>query len=489
MKTVSNSPKESLKLYNTLSKEIEGFEPVTPGKVTIYNCGPTVHKVHTQIGNLRSYTFSDLVKRYFTYLGYETEHVIKITDVDDHTIAESAAEGIPLKEYTQKNFDDFVKQIGILNLIRPTYLPKVTDHVDDIVKDIKKLKELGYAYESNGSTYFSINKVENYGQLINLERQEALKKNAQGRMEDFSMEEKENTNDFCLWKAWTPEEGKVFWDTELGKGRPGWHVECSVISRKYLGETVDIHIGGISHIFPHHTNEIAISEAITHRRFVNYWLHHDYLIVEGKKMSKEDGTFYTLNDVLSRGYHPSVLRYVLLKTHYRQPLNFTWRAMEEVKTVLAKIIRFLLWLDGVKNEKENKYSVSTDIKTCNEDFMKGMNNDLNFSEAMGSIFDFISNVNKQGEIINQKQAKEVYDFIMSIDSVLGFVDPAYKDYIQRLDKLIGANELKSVISKRLKAREDKEFNLADELGKQITAAGIRYTDSKDGSSYLEIAES
>ncbi|MDP2860912.1 MAG: class I tRNA ligase family protein, partial [bacterium] len=264
--------------------------------------------------------------------------------------------------------------------------------------------------------------------------------------------------------------------------------ECSVISRKYLGETVDIHIGGISHIFPHHTNEIAISEAITHKRFVNYWLHHDYLIVDGKKMSKEDGTFYTLNDILYRGYHPTVLRYVLLKTHYRQPLNFTWRAMEEVRTALAKIIRFLLWLEGVKNEKENKYSVSADIETCNKDFMKGMNNDLNFSEAMGSIFDFMNNVNKQGGIINQKQAKEVYDFIMSIDSVLGFVGPAYKDYLQQLDKLIEANKLRSVIPQRLKARKDKEYSLADELGKQITAAGIKYTDSKEGSSYLEIAE-
>jgi len=488
METVPDKSNKILKLYNTLSKKIEEFIPVTPGKVTIYNCGPSVYKVHTKIGNLRSYTFSDLVVRYFIFLGFKVKHVIKITDVEDHIIAETIEQKIPIKEYTEANLKDFVKQIDTLYLIQPDFLPKVTEHIDDIVEDINKLKKLGYTYESNGSTYFSINKVKNYGCLVNLEKQEALKKNAQGRMEDFVMDEKENTNDFCLWKAWTEEEGDVFWDTDLGKGRPGWHVECSVLARRYLGDTVDIHIGGISHIFPHHTNEIAISEAITHKQFVNYWLHHDYLIVDGKGMSKEEGTVYTLNDVLSKGYHPSVFRYVLLKTHYRQALNFTWGSMEEAKVALEKIIRFMLWLESINYEKENNYEIRLDIDTFKNGFMKGMNNDLNMSEAIGSLFDFINNVNKQKDIINKKQAKEAFDFVKTIDSVLGFIEPLYKDYLQKLDRQIEKNNLTTVISQRTIARKNKDYDLADKLSKQITAAGIKITDGKDGSSYLEIVQ-
>ncbi len=260
--------KVEINLYNTLTHGLEKFKSVADEKITMYSCGPTLHKLHTQIGNLRSYVFSDMLKRYFLYLGYEVEHVIKITDVDDHIVAECNSSGRDLTEYTTENYNDFLKQLKKINLLKPSYLPRVTENIDSLVKAIQELDGKGFVYYSKGSAYFKIDKVEKYGELVNIEKQKSLKKNAQGRLRSFIEEAKQNNNDFCLWKAWTKKDGEIFWETAIGKGRPGWHLECSVLALKLLGDTVDVHIGGISHIFPHHTNEIAISESLTDKNLL-----------------------------------------------------------------------------------------------------------------------------------------------------------------------------------------------------------------------------
>jgi cysteinyl-tRNA synthetase len=477
-----------LKVFNTLTKEIEPFTSIAENIVTMYNCGPTLHSIHTQIGNLRSYTFSDLVKRYLIYLGYYVKHVIKITDVDDHTIAESQKQGIRLRDYTDPLYEDFIKQLQKLNIILPTVLPRVTDNIQDITEDIQKLTNKGYTYVSNGSTYFRVNKVENYGVLANLEKQKALLLNAQKRMEDFLSDEKENINDFCLWKNWTPDEGNIFWNTDFGKGRPGWHVECSVMSRKYLGETVDIHIGGVSHIFPHHTNEIAISEAITKKPFVNYWLHHDYLIVDGESMSKFKGTFYVLSDILNRGYHPMILRYMLIKSHYRQKLDFTWNGMEQINATMLKIVNCMSILESIETSSSEIIDMHSQISTSKTAFQEGMNKDFNVSEALTALFEFISFINKNKEHITKNQAQLALKFIFDVDRVLGFITPYYTDYKKKLNAIINTYNLKELIEKRIVARKTKNYALSDELTKSLFDKGIKFTDLKSGTCCIELTD-
>lgn len=477
-----------LKVFNTLTKEIEPLIPINEDTITMYNCGPTLHEIHTQIGNLRSYTFSDLVKRYLLYLGYNVKHVIKITDVDDHTIAESQKQGVKLRDYTNIFYEDYVNQLQKLNIILPTALPRVTDNIEDIAGDIQKLTSQGYTYLSNGSTYFKVNMIKNYGVLANLEKQKALLLNAQKRMEDFLSDEKENINDFCLWKNWTPDEGEIFWNTEFGKGRPGWHVECSVISRKYLGETVDIHIGGVSHIFPHHTNEIAISEAITKKPFVKYWLHHDYLIVDGESMSKSRGTFYVLSDILNKGYHPMVLRYMLIKSHYRQKLDFTWSGMEKINTTMLKIVNCLILLESIEDDSPETFDMTSKVQASKIAFQEGMNKDFNVSEALTALFEFISFINTNKEHINKNQAQSALGFIFGIDRVLGFITPYYSDYKKKLNAIINTYNLQDMIENRTIARKTKDYFVSDELTKLLFSRGIKFTDLKSGTCCIELID-
>ena len=318
-----------LKLFNTLTRKIKVFKPIKKNKVGMYSCGPTVYNF-AHIGNLRAYVFADILKRYLKYGGFKVKHVMNITDIDDKTIRDSQKKGQTLREFTEFYTKAFIEDINSLNIEMPDILPKATKHIPEMASLIKKMLKNGSAYKSKGSIYFNISKFKKYGELAQLEKRN-LKQNASKRLNISDEYEKEEVNDFVLWKAWQKKDRDIFWETEIGKGRPGWHIECSAMSMKYLGESFDIHTGGADLVFPHHTNEIAQSEAATGKKFVNYWTHNEHLLVKGKKMSKSLGNFYTLRDIQEKGYNPLLLRLILLKTHYRKILDFSFDDFEKAK--------------------------------------------------------------------------------------------------------------------------------------------------------------
>ncbi|MDH4257816.1 MAG: cysteine--tRNA ligase, partial [Candidatus Aminicenantes bacterium] len=319
-----------IRFFNTLSGKLEPFHPLKKGEVKLYTCGPTVYD-HAHIGNFRAYAFEDLLKRFLVFMGYKVTHVMNITDVDDKTIKGAHSEGISLQEYTKKYIDSFFKDIDTLRMARADHYPRATEHIPEMIQMIKGLMEKGYAYAKDGSIYFSIAKFPNYGRLSKINLKE-LKPGERVELDEY---EKDNIIDFALWKH--KKEGEPFWETEVGPGRPGWHIECSVMSSKYLGETFDIHCGGTDNIFPHHENEIAQSEAYFGKKFVNYWLHCRHLIVDGEKMSKSLGNQYTLRDLLDKNIDPLVLRFLLISTHYRKMLNFTFKALEQASASLGRV--------------------------------------------------------------------------------------------------------------------------------------------------------
>jgi len=385
-----------LKLYNTLSRKIEVFKPIKEKEISIYSCGPTTYS-YVHIGNLKAVLTFDLLKRYLKYKGYKVKHVMNITDVDDKTIRESQKEGKNLKEFTEFYNKAFIEDIKKLNVDMPDFMPKATEEIDEMVKLIKILLKKKIAYKTeNGDIYFSISKFKEYGKLANLNLKQ-LKKNADGRLNAADEYEKEDARDFALWKAYDKKDGDVFWDTELGKGRPGWHIECSAMSAKYLGQPFDIHMGGVDLIFPHHTNEIAQSEAAYEKKFCNYWVHNAHVIVNGQKMSKSLGNFFTLRDLLKKGYTPSAIRYELISTNYRQQMDFKENNLEDVEGILNKFKELFVKLDNVNSEKKNKKVVLI-IEKAEKDFEDSMDEDLNISAALAAVFGFVKESNK---IINE----------------------------------------------------------------------------------------
>jgi cysteinyl-tRNA synthetase len=364
-----------MKFYNTLTNKVEEFKEIKKGEVTLYTCGPTVYNfVH--IGNLRAMLAYDLIKRYLKYKGYKVKHVMNITDVDDKTINGAKMQGKSLKDYTRFYEKAFFDDLEKLNIQRADIIPRATEEIDPMVDMINILLKKGFAYKSkNGDIYFKILNAEKYGNLANLDI-EKLKENADGRLDSADEYDKEDAKDFALWKMWDEDDGDVFWETEIGKGRPGWHTECCVMSKKYLGLPIDIHMGGVDLIFPHHTNEIAQAEAAYGKKFVNYWLHNEHLIVNGEKMSKSLGNFFTLKDLLEKGYEPMAIRYELLKTSYRQRLDFKEEDLPKNKEILKKFEEFLHKLDHAKGKKDEQ-KVKELIKGARSGFEKEMDNDLN----------------------------------------------------------------------------------------------------------------
>lgn len=477
--------KINLKVFNTLTRKIEKFTPVNKDFISIYNCGPSLHRRHTHIGNLRSYTFADFIKRYFVYKGYNVKHVIKITDVEDSSIKECKDDKKEFQEYTVGLFKDFQSQLKLMNILEPVLLPRLTDNIPDILDAIKKLSTKGLTYVSNGSVYFKVSKLKNYGQLVNPDKKLSLLKNAQKRMKDFIMDEKENIHDFCLWKAYNPNlDGKIFWESKYGPGRPGWHIGCAVISQKYLGTTLDIHEGGISHIFPHHENEIAIAEALSGKKFVNYWLHHDFLFVGGEKMSKKENAHYELQEIIDKNYNPLILRYVLLRTHYRQKLGFTWGAMEEAKDFLVKTTLFLNSMDFITNILKNDIKVNKLIKECESEVLKAIEDDFNVSDALRALVAFTKNINQNINQLNQEQGKSIKKFILELDLLFGYISPFYNIYHKKLEEIITRNNLKKLISQRLIARENKDYNTSDKIKREIEKFGITLKDITGSSEFI-----
>lgn len=447
----------ALRFYNTLSREKEVFAPINPPNVGFYSCGPTVYN-YPHIGNYRAYIFADTLKRVLLYEGYKVKHVMNLTDIDDKTIRESQKEGKTLKEFTEFYTEEFKKDIQALNILEPNKLTKATDYVPEMVEIIKKLMTNGLAYKStDGSIYFDIKKFKNYGALSHLVLEDQ-KENASGRIKTDEYE-KDNAQDFALWKAWDEKDGDVFWETEFGKGRPGWHIECSAMSMKNLGEQIDLHTGGVDNIFPHHENEIAQSEGATGKHFVKYWMHNEWVLVDQKKMAKSFNNFFTLRDLQAKGIDPIAYRFWLLMANYRTRVNFVWDALEGAETALKRLYGLYLGLESppagggqVHQEYRNK-------------FKEYIEDDLDTPRALAMLWDVIKDENMS----NADKKATILDF----DKVLGL---GFKN----LKADIIPDEIKKLAEERELARKEKDFTKSDVLRKKINSLGFEIKDSSDG---------
>ena len=455
-----------LKFFNTYSGQIEEFIPIETGKVGMYTCGPTVYD-YIHIGNLRAYIFEDLLRRTLKFFGYKVTQVMNITDVDDKTIRDSNAKGMNLEEYTQKYIDAFFEDIDKMRIERAEYYPRAIKHIPEMIDIVKKLIAKGCTYEKDGSIYFRISEFENYGKLSKLNLEQTMT----GLRVDLDEYDKDDVRDFALWKA--SKEGEPSWDADFGKGRPGWHIECSAMSMKYLGETFDIHTGGIDNMFPHHENEIAQSEMANGKKFVNYWLHNEHLMVDGKKMSKSLGNFYTLRDILDKGYTPEALRFLLISVHYRKQVNYTDTTMEKAENTIKRQRDFYKRLRESKTSENQGEELIDEINTTSEQFKNELANDLNISGALGNYFELMKKINLKMEksALSQNEKGMALKFFDGVEKILDLDDKK---------KAILEADLKLLIKEREKARNNKDFAKADEIRDQLLVHGIVLEDTKDG---------
>ncbi|MBN2478967.1 MAG: cysteine--tRNA ligase [Parachlamydiales bacterium] len=464
--------KNILRLYNTETRKKEDIVPIDDKCIKMYTCGPTIYDF-AHIGNFRTYVFEDLLRRTLKYLDYCVLQVMNITDIDDKTIKGAIKKNISLYEYTEPFRQDFFEDLTTLNIDKAEYYPKATQYIDTMIEIILNLLEKGIAYKGvDGSIYYSIDKFESYGRLSHLDLK-SLKKGASHRV-DLDEYEKENASDFVLWKIYDENrDGNIFWNSPFGKGRPGWHIECSAMAIKLLGNTIDIHCGGVDNIFPHHENEIAQSEAFTQERFVCHWAHSEHLIVDGKKMSKSLGNFYTLRDLLKMGYTGREVRYMLLNSHYKTQLNFTFEGLKASKNAIQRILDFVERLKSISAENGNNH-VDSIIETTREKYIAALCDDLNISQALASLFDFIRDINHliDDKKIGKNEAESVLNFLKEIDATLGIIFLEEKEKIPEV--IIDAFE------KRKEARKNKNFSLADELRDFISDQGYLIEDSTEG---------
>lgn len=445
----------SLKFQNTYTKKLEDFSPINPGLVTLYTCGPTVYD-YPHIGNYRAYIFGDMLKRYLNYSGYNVKHIMNITDIDDKTIRDSQKNNKSLKEFTEFYTNEFYKDRDMLNIIPALVYPKATDYIDEMVHVIEELIKKGHAYTStDGSVYFDISSFPNYGKLAHIDLSE-LKDNAKGRMKSDEYE-KDSVQDFALWKAYDEADGDVFWETSLGKGRPGWHIECTAMSIKNLGEQIDIHTGGVDNIFPHHENEIAQSESYTGKQFVKYWMHNEWLLVNGKKMSKSMGNFYTLRDLIEKGIEPLAYRMWLATSHYRTLTNLNMEALQGSNSALKRLY------DAFRALSEDTSGVVD--PGYKSRFVTFMDDDLNTPQAMALLWELVKDTN----ISPSDKRATMLDF----DRVFGFGLANLKDTEI-------SYEVQKLVNDRQYAREQKDWDLSDRLRAKINALGWDVKDTPKG---------
>jgi len=456
-----------LTFFNTYSRRKEEFKPLEPGHVRMYTCGPTVY-APAHIGNFRAYMFEDLLRRYLLYKGYKVTQVMNLTDIDDKTIRDSKARGIPLREHTKPFKEAFFRDLERLNIQRAEHYPAATEHIPEMVSLVKKLLDSGHAYKSSDAIYFKIKSFPKYGALSHMKLDE-LKDGARVNSDEY---EKDTASDFALWKFWTPDDGDVFWETELGKGRPGWHIECSAMSMKYLGESFDIHTGGIDNMFPHHENEIAQSEAATGKPFSKYWLHCEHLMVEGKKMAKSEGNYFTVQDLVDKGENLSAVRYLLLSTYYRQQLNFTFDGLSAAKNAITRLRDFRDAIESGVGTETNP-EIESIAKKAAEKFETALDDDLNISPALAAVYDFVREANAAREKngLSIADAEILKQTLKRFDSVLGVI------YVkeQALD-----SDIEKLIELRQAARKSKNFAESDRIRDQLLAMGIILEDTPQG---------
>ncbi|NGX63226.1 MAG: Cysteine--tRNA ligase [Candidatus Anoxychlamydiales bacterium] len=463
---------EHLKLYNTQTRKKEKIVPKDGKTIRIYTCGPTIYDF-AHIGNLRAYIFEDLLRRSLIYFGFSVTQVMNITDIDDKTLKGAINKNVSLLEFTEPFRQAFFEDLMTLNIEKAEFYPKATQYIEHMLDIIIKLVDKKIAYKGvDGSIYFSIDKFKDYGKLSHLDLK-SLKQGASKRVSTDEYE-KENVSDFVLWKAYVEKrDGDIYWNSPFGKGRPGWHIECSAMALKLLGSNIDIHCGGVDNIFPHHENEIAQSESFTHETFVLHWAHAEHLIVDGKKMSKSLGNFYTLRDLTTMGYSGRDIRYMLLQTHYKTQLNFTFESLKAAKASVQRILDFVDRLKSIKDENENNL-VEDIIKKEKNLFIEAIADDLNISSALSAIFDLIREINHliDDKKISKKEALKTLKFLKETDSVLGFIFLEEKEKIPKV--------VEEAFEKRKDARKNKNFALADELRDLILDHGYIIEDLPDG---------
>jgi cysteinyl-tRNA synthetase len=455
-----------LKLYNTLTNTEEEFHPLEEGVVKLYTCGPTVYNF-AHIGNFRTFVFQDLLRKHLKYSDYRLIHIMNITDVDDKTIQNARQQGMTLKDYTNRYTDAFLEDSKTLHIDMPDIMPRATDHIPEMVSLIQTLEEKGYTYRKDGSVYFNIAQFPEYGKLSKTDFSGAQA----GVRIDTDKYDKANARDFVLWKA--KKEGEDFWETEIGPGRPGWHIECSAMSMKYLGETFDIHVGGIDLVFPHHENEIAQSECATGKQFVRYWVHPEFLIVEGEKMSKSLGNYFTLRDLLAQGYSPEAIRYLLISVHYRKQLNFTTDGLRQAQASIQRLEDFVLRAKEIQKQEDPTSEFIAEVQAARQRFREAMDSDLNTSAALAAVFDFVRFAYQRDSqnAFAGGDAHAALDFLKEIDGIFNIL----RTQPELLDEDISAQ-----IEARQAARKRRDFAEADRIRQQLLSQGIQLEDTKDG---------
>jgi cysteinyl-tRNA synthetase len=461
-----------LRLYNSETREKQPLKPLQGNRVRMYTCGPTVYNF-AHIGNFRTYVFEDLLRRTIKLFGFQIEQVMNLTDVDDKTIKGAIANKITLDQFTQPYKEAFFDDLKTLNIEPAEHYPAATDYIAEMIEMIELLIKKGIAYEGgDGSIYYAINKFPRYGCLSHLNLDD-LKAGASERVASDEYE-KDNVADFVLWKKYDAErDGQIYWESPFGKGRPGWHLECSAMAMKILGETIDIHVGGIDNMFPHHENEIAQSEACSGKHFANLWMHSEHLIVDNKKMSKSLGNFFTLRDLLKKGFTGTQVRYMLLHTHYKTQLNFTISGLDGVKSSLQRLNDFIQRMQEISGESKN--SVQPHLDKAFKHFAEALADDLNISVALAALFDMVREINSlcdQGQM-GSDDAQKVLSMMKKFDSVLGVLtfEAAQEEIPQ---------DLQEAFEKRLQARKEKDWKLADELRDYIANKGYIIEDTPNG---------
>jgi cysteinyl-tRNA synthetase len=464
-----------MRFFNTLGRRLEEFKEIEAGAAKMYTCGPTVYNF-AHIGNFRAYVFEDLLRRALEYHGFKVTQVMNLTDVDDKTIRDSKAQGLKLSDFTAKYKKAFFDDLKTLRIEPAEQYPEATAHVPEMIKMIEVLFEKGFAYKaSDGSVYFSIAKLPDYGKLAKIDMSNQ-RSGVRVRNDEYA---KDSVADFALWKAWDANDGDVKWASPWGEGRPGWHLECSAMSQKYLGKTFDIHTGGIDNMFPHHEDEIAQSEAANGCRFVNFWMHCEHLIVDGQKMSKSLGNFYTLRDLLAKGYSGPELRWVLLGTHYRSKLNFNVESLGQARSALKKFKDFF---GRLKALPQGEAGLAEAVKLSAEakaKFKDAVGDDLNIAEALSAVYTLERAVNGAVSAgrFGAKAGAAVLEQFRDFDKVLAVFDV---DAAEAPVQDAVPAEILELALKRVEAKKAKDFKAADALRDQIKAAGYLVTDTPKG---------
>jgi len=452
-----------------MSRTKEELVPLDGKHVRMYTCGPTVYN-YAHIGNFRAYMFEDLLRRYIKFCGFGVTQVQNLTDVDDKTIRSSIEQGLPLKEYTKTYIDAFFEDLAKLNIEPAEHYPAATDYIPEMIRIIETLFEKGYAYKSeDGSVYYSIDRFASYGKLARLDR-EGMQSGARVAQDEY---DKENAADFALWKAYVPEDGNVVWDSPWGRGRPGWHIECSAMSMKLLGDSFDIHTGGVDNIFPHHEDEIAQSEAATGKPYSKYWMHCGYLVVDGRKMSKSLGNFYTLREILDMGYTGREVRYELLSSHYRQSLNFAFKSLDANRAALKRLDEFYASIQGAVGGESEAGDLPEWAGETRKRFAEAMDDDMNISGAMAAIFETVHAGNKSiaQSPISGKQALAVVHLWKELDAVLGLLIPQEEEIPAEASALLEA---------RAAARAEKNWAESDRIRDALAGMGWTVKDTPEG---------